>query len=40
MYEGHADKVLCDQLTGGGVEYPKIEEIYDVVCTFFKLKLK
>ena len=36
MYEGHADKVLSDQLTGGGVEYPKIEEIYDVVCAFLK----
>ena len=31
MYEGHPDKVLSDQLTGGGVEYPKLEEIYDVV---------
>ncbi|XP_076106917.1 all-trans-retinol 13,14-reductase-like isoform X2 [Mytilus galloprovincialis] len=31
MYDGHQDRVLTDQLTGGAIEYPLIEEIYDVV---------
>ncbi|CAG2206158.1 RETSAT [Mytilus edulis] len=31
MYDGHPDRVLTDQLTGGAIEYPLIEEIYDVV---------
>ncbi|XP_052073278.1 all-trans-retinol 13,14-reductase-like isoform X1 [Mytilus californianus] len=31
MYDGHPDKVLTDQLTGGAIEYPLLEEIYDVV---------
>jgi len=31
MNEGSSNKVLFDQLTGGRVEYPRMEEAFDVV---------
>lgn len=31
MNDGSINKVLLDQLTGGKVEYPRMEEAFDVV---------
>ncbi|OWF41588.1 putative all-trans-retinol 13,14-reductase [Mizuhopecten yessoensis] len=40
MYEGADNRVLIDMVTGGKVEYPRMSDIYDVVCLGDPSKVK